>query len=262
MSSRVLVLDDSAMLVELTTRALVSAGFEAAGAMDLADLDRQLNASSFDLILVDVKMPEIFGDDVVDFLRNQRRVRSKLILYSDLPERELSEKAAACGADGYICKANGIEFSMAAVRRYLGAAQGKPAPGRPTDSDRKLDETKRKRRILVVDRSEVTAQLLERELSPKGFEVTQADSVDEATKIILKKKTRPYLVLLDVRMPNAGVEQLCRFIKGNDLFSGIKVLLCSEEDEEELPRICRKTGADGYLPKNAALSQLLARELA
>ncbi len=122
MSSRVLVVDDSALLVELTTQALISAGFDTAGAMDLAELDRQLKASSFDLILVDVKMPEAFGDDVVDFLRNQRKVRSKLVLYSDLPERELAEKTAACSADGYICKSHGIDSLIAEVRRHTECA--------------------------------------------------------------------------------------------------------------------------------------------
>ncbi len=258
MSSRVLVIDDSAMLVELTTRSLISAGFEAAGAVDLAGLDRQLATSSFDLILVDVKMPEVFGDDVVDFLRSQRKLRAKLVLYSHLPERELSAKAASCGADGYICKADGIEAAIAAVRRFLGDG----LQGAPAEKARRAGDRTRKRRILVVDDSQLTAQLLERELSSKGFEVTTADSADKATKIILKKQTRPDLVLLDVRMPNVNGEQFCRFIKSNTLFAGIKVLLCSVENVEELQRICREAGADGYLPKNAVLGQVLARELA
>jgi|SRR5712692_4156745 len=266
MSSRVLVIDDSAMLVELTTGSLISAGFEAAGVTDLAGLDRQLATSSFDLILVDVKMPEVFGDDVVDFLRNQRKLRAKLILYSHLPEPELSEKAASCGANGYICKADGIEAAIAAVRRFLGdGPHGAPATPRPRSgqaASRGAGDQPRKRRILVVDDSELTAQLLERELSSKGFEVTTADSADKATKIILKKQTRPDLVLLDVRMPNVNGEQFCRFIKSNTLFAGIKVLLCSVENVEELQRICREAGADGYLPKNAVLGQVLARELA
>jgi len=259
MSSRVLVVDDSTMLVELATRSLIAAGFRAAGATDLAGLDRQLSSGSFDLILVDVNMPEMFGDDVVDFLRSQRQVRAKLILYSQLSERELSEKAASCGADGYICKAGGIESAVSAVRRFLADPQKGSAPSGPESGPG--HEPGRKRRILVVDDSALTAQLLERELSAKGFEVTTAENVDKATKIILKKQTRPDLILLDVRMPNVDGEQFCRFIKRNSLFAGIKVLLCSGENEQELQRICREAGADGYLPKNAVLGQLLAREL-
>jgi len=259
MSSRVLVLDDSPVLLELTTKALLSLGIEAVGALDLAELDRRLSATSFDVILVDVKMPEVFGDDVLDFLRSQRRVQSKLVLYSDLPEPELAEKARSCAADGYICKANGLEHAVADVLRLLeGGDATSSSQGR---ANRAPDVAAKKRRVLVVDDSELTAQWLERELCSKGFEVSTADSADEATKIILRKQTRPDLVLLDVKMPNVNGEQLCRFIKSNSLFAGIKVLLCSGEGTEELKRICREAGADGYVAKDAVLGQLLAREL-
>ncbi|MGZ3458507.1 MAG: response regulator, partial [Archangium sp.] len=119
----------------------------------------------------------------------------------------------------------------------------------------------RKPRILIVDDSEMTARIIEADLVTKGFEVHIADSADKATKIILKKQTRPDLVLLDVRMPNVNGEQFCRFIKSNSLFKGIKVLLCSGENIEELQRICREAGADGYVPKDAVLGHLVAKEL-
>jgi CheY-like chemotaxis protein len=118
----------------------------------------------------------------------------------------------------------------------------------------------RKPRILIVDDSEMTARIIEADLVTKGFEVHIADSADKATKIILKKQTRPDLVLLDVRMPNVNGEQFCRFIKSNSLFKGIKVLLCSGENVEELQRICREAGADGYVPKDAVLGNLVAKE--
>src|ERR1700754_2914719 len=107
----------------------------------------------------------------------------------------------------------------------------------------------------------MTAQIIAADLLTKGFEVHVADTADKATKIILKKQTRPDLVLLDVRMPNVNGEQFCRFIKSNSLFRGIKVLLCSGENVEELQRICREAGADGYLPKDSVLTKVLAKEL-
>jgi DNA-binding response OmpR family regulator len=252
-------LDDSPVLVELTTRSLAAAGIEASGALDLEELDRQLAAADFNLILVDVKMPEVFGDDVLDFLRTQRKVQSKLVLYSDLPEPDLAEKARACAADGYICKANGLENAVADVLRMLQGDKASSASVRTAESAPQL--SRRKRRVLVVDDSELTGQWLERELSGKGFEVSTADSADKATKIILRKQTRPDLVLLDVKMPNVDGEQFCRFIKSNSLFAGIKVLLCSGEGVEELKRICREAGADGYVAKDAVLGRRLAREL-
>ncbi len=242
MAARVLVIDDSPMTVDLLKGALANAGIEADAASDLAALDAKLNAQSYELVLVDVNMPEMYGDDVVEFLRATRQIKSTLLLYSDLSEGELERKAIASGADGFITKAAGLE---AAVERVAQALQTSHRP----------------RRVLVVDDSEATAKLLEAELSARGFEVQTADSADKATKIILKKKTRPDLVLLDVKMPNVNGEQFCRFIKSNALFAGIKVLLCSGENETELQRICREAGADGYVQKDALIAKVILDEL-
>jgi|GEM_PF-860419 len=256
MSSRVLVLDDSQVLVELTTKSLFAAGVEAKGALDLSELDRALAEHAFDLILVDVKMPEAFGDDVLDFLRVQRKVRSKLVLYSDLPENELAEKARSCAADGYICKARGLESAVADVVRMLGAS----APS----AQSALRPTKRhgeKQRILVVDDGGARARRLEQKLSSASFEVAEADSTDRATKLILRKRARPDLVVIDVKAAGVNAEELCRFIKGNPLFAEIKVILCSKEGADELKLICQELGADGYVAQEAMLEQRVADEL-
>ena len=274
--SRVLVIDDSPMLVELSLRALTAAGYQAGGATNLADLERQLTEGPIALVLMDVNMPEMFGDDVVEYLRSQKKVSAKLVLYSDIPEQELATKARTSGADGYILKGNGLENMLSEVMKLIGppalpavapaappveAPSPAPAAPRAAFPARPPAPGKRKPRFLIVDDSEMTARIIEADLAAKGFEVHVADTADKATKIILKKQTRPDLVLLDVRMPNVNGEQFCRFIKSNSLFRGIKVLLCSGENVEELQRICREAGADGYLPKDAVMSSLVAKEL-
>lgn len=270
--SRVLVFDDSPMLLELTVRALSSAGYEASGAVDLASLDQKLTEPPFDLILMDVNMPEMFGDDVVEYLRTQKKVQAKLVLYSDIAESELAAKARNSGADGYILKGAGLEAVVAGIGDLLGpgkAPRSSPAPAAaPSPALSKAagplggaPAGAKKPRILIVDDSEMTAKIIEADLVAKGFEVHTADTADKATKIILKKQTRPDLVLLDVRMPQVNGEQFCRFIKSNSLFKGIKVLLCSGENVEELQRICREAGADGYVAKDAILSKVVAGEL-
>jgi DNA-binding response OmpR family regulator len=242
MASRVLVIDDSPMTVDLLTGALANAGIEADSAQDLAALDTRLNGQSYELVLVDVNMPEMYGDDVVEFLRVQRGIKATLWLYSDLPEDELKQKTSASGADGYLTKSSGLESAVERINEHLAKSH-------------------RPRRVLVVDDSEAVGKLLQAELSARGFEVSTCDSADKATKIILKKKTRPDLVLLDVKMPNVNGEQFCRFIKSNALFAGIKVLLCSGENEAELQRICREAGADGYVQKDALIAKVILDEL-
>jgi CheY-like chemotaxis protein len=239
MAARVLVIDDSPMTVQLISEALTAAGIGVDAATDLASLDARLDANRYEVVLVDVNMPEMYGDDVVEFLRVQRKLSAKLYLYSDLPEQELIEKTKNSGADGYVAKSQGLEAAVETIRDALDGTQVV------------------KHRVLVVDDSEPTVRLLKAELEAKGHEVMTANGADAATKIILKKKTRPDLVLLDVNMPGINGEELCRFIKTNSLFAGIQVVFCSAAEEAELQRLVKSCGADGYVRKD----QLIAKEI-
>lgn len=244
MAPRVLVIDDSPMTVQLISGALTQAGLQVENASDLAALDQRLDAGSFDLVLVDVNMPEMYGDDVVEFLRVQRKVTAKLLLYSDISEAELAEKAKAAGADGYITKSSGLEGAVEAILGVLAESAPKPAATKV-------------QKVLVVDDSDAVTRLLQAELVAKGHAVQTATSADAATKIILNKKTRPDVVLLDIQMPGVNGEEFCRFIKTNSLFKGIQVILCSGQEEAELQRVMKSAGADGYIRKDS----LIAKEL-
>lgn len=264
MAAKVLVIDDSPTTVDLIVGALASAGIEADSASNLARLNELVDQASYEVVLVDVNMPEMYGDDVLEFLREARKVKSVLLLYSDLPEDELEEKAKNSRADGFILKSDGVEAAVQKVRALLSSAApaagaapaAQPAPQAPGAA-----AAPRPRRVLVVDDSEATAKLLEAELKAKGFEVSTARSAEEGTRLILNKKTRPELVLLDVRMPGVDGESFCRFIKKNSLFAGIKVLLCSALEEEQLAAAARAAGADGYIRKDSVIAREILQQL-
>lgn len=247
MSSRVLVIDDSKVTTELLVKALGAAGVAADEAHDLQALDERLSQSRYDLVLVDVNMPEMYGDDVVEFLRVQRKLQSKLLLYSDVDEGQLLQKVKASGADGYISKGKGLEATVASVIEQL-------APAKPAAAAAK-------KKILVVDDSEPTVRLLEAELTAKGFEVRTASSAEAATKIVVNKKTRPDLVLLDLNMPNIDGRDFCRFIKRNSLYAGIRVVLCSGASVEELRQVQREVQADGFVTKDSLIARSILKEL-
>jgi DNA-binding response OmpR family regulator len=225
MAKRILVIDDSPMTVELISQALTSAGFAVASAKDLSELDDRLAERPFDLVLVDVNMPEMYGDDVVEFLRVQRQVKSKLVLYSDIAEAELERKAAASGADGYIVKAAGLEAAVESIRALVDSGEAHSC------------------RVLVVEPESTLSQRLERGLTGQGYELLTAHDVGEATRLLLKKATRPDAVVVDTAAFQLDSAELCRTIKGNSVFSGIRVVLVAPVGTR-LPEAGGPGGAD------------------
>jgi len=120
--ARVLVVDDSALFLEMALAALRAVGLEAVGARDLAELENRLDAPPYDLILMDLQMPEAFGDDVADVLRHVRGVPTPIYLISHLPEEELARRAAEARVEGFISKLQGMDALVAKVRRVLNRA--------------------------------------------------------------------------------------------------------------------------------------------
>ncbi|MBX7113026.1 MAG: response regulator [Myxococcaceae bacterium] len=241
MAFRVLIIDDSLLAVELLKGALASAGIDCDVATQLAELDLALTRAEYDVMLVDVNMPEMYGDDVVEFLRRQRGIKARLLLYSDISESELAAKAKASGADGYIIKSSGLEATVAAIRQRL--------------------VTPRARKVLVVESSGALCQMLTGHLGARGYELAWANGGDEATKVILKKKTRPDVVLLDLDTPGLAAKDLCDFLKGNALFGGIPLFVISSASASEVATLAASLGADGALERTADVPTVLLARL-
>jgi DNA-binding response OmpR family regulator len=116
---RVLVFDDSALTLQMVQDALEGAGFEVATAIDLDSFEARRSELQPDLILVDVQMPEAFGDDVAATLRGARGVRVPILLVSNLEPGELAERAQGASADGWISKRQGVQELVRRVQELL-----------------------------------------------------------------------------------------------------------------------------------------------
>jgi DNA-binding response OmpR family regulator len=118
----ILVFDDSPFALALTRAALESAGFTVAIAADLSSFERQRVAFDPDLILVDVQMPEAFGDDVASTLRGWHGVQVPILLVSSLDQSELAGRAQRAQASGYVCKGAGMSELVRRCRELLEVA--------------------------------------------------------------------------------------------------------------------------------------------
>jgi CheY-like chemotaxis protein len=119
MSKRILIVDDSPLILAASKHALAQAGYDVETRTGVEDLGAK-GFQGFDLILMDVQMPELFGDDVASVLRLDRELRTPIYLFSTLPDHELAERAVEARVDGYITKGKGAEHLVAEVQRILG----------------------------------------------------------------------------------------------------------------------------------------------
>ena len=124
---RILLMDDSEIFLEVARRALEQAGYEVIVANDLESFQQARQQKPADLVLMDVQMPEAFGDDIAMTLRFAHDVDTPIYLLSSLNDQELAERANEAQIDGYISKNIGMDRIVEQVRRILDPAELPPA---------------------------------------------------------------------------------------------------------------------------------------
>jgi DNA-binding transcriptional MerR regulator len=106
--------------------------------------------------------------------------------------------------------------------------------------------------ILVAERDEYSAKLIEFRLGREGFAVAAALDVDEARRQF--ELTRPDLVILEFLLGGGEGEVLCRWLKGRGA-GRVLVVVVSELDASER---ALAAGADAFLRKPVGSLQLLS----
>ncbi len=102
---KVLVIDDSSAARKIVSLTLEDAGYEVIAKKQAVLVTSTILREKPDIVLLDVNMPAIQGDKLVEIIRGQPAGDGTiLLLYSVKPAGELGVLARRCGADGFIQK--------------------------------------------------------------------------------------------------------------------------------------------------------------
>jgi adenylate cyclase len=115
---RILVVDDNASNRDLLRRRLVHEGHDVAVAGSGLEALALLEKNSFDLILLDLLMPDMNGVEVLERLKSDERWRSTpVIMISGLKETDAVIRCIEAGADDYLPK----PFNLVLLRARINA---------------------------------------------------------------------------------------------------------------------------------------------
>jgi CheY-like chemotaxis protein len=107
---RILLLDDSAITLEMEKAVLEDRGYKVAVASTLLEFQAQLDQFQPEVILTDLMMPDISGKDIVRVLKQDFHTEKiPIILFSSKTDEELEPIAEQAGADGFLSKSHGID---------------------------------------------------------------------------------------------------------------------------------------------------------
>ncbi|MBI5507228.1 MAG: response regulator transcription factor [Deltaproteobacteria bacterium] len=113
-------------------------------------------------------------------------------------------------------------------------------------------------RVMVIDDSLIVLKSVRTLLEASGFEVfTRSEAIGSGAEIV---RERPDVVLVDVNMPLIEGPELVASLRRHPRLANTRVLLHSTRPEDELARLAKECGADGFVRKTAA-AEVLPRRL-
>ena len=109
MIKTILCVEDDRFIGEMYVRSLQKAGYNVTWVVDGNDGLVAARNQNFDLIILDLMLPEQRGDQILDALRNNNVdlvPNSKILIMTNFEQDEASRKSVMSRVDGYLIKAD------------------------------------------------------------------------------------------------------------------------------------------------------------
>ena len=249
---RVLIADDNetnrSLLLEVLKNWKMNATAVASGEAALLELDRAARAGeTYELALLDVRMPGIDGFELADALkRHPEHECPTIMMLTSEGQRGDAARCRELGVASYLMKPVSQSELLDAIMTGLGAPMKQNAP---LITRHFLRETRRKLHLLLAEDNAINQVLAVRLLEKLGHHVTIANNGAEAVQ---RWQTGSFdAILMDIDMPVMNGHEATRQIREQEKASGQHILIVAmtahamagaRED-------CLQHGMDDYVAK-------------
>jgi len=247
--SKILFVEDDPFIAEIYKKKFEASGLDAVNVGTGKAVLRAVKEDPYDLVLLDLVIPEMSGKEVLKELRNNPEYdrNLKIVVFSNLSSAEDREECLSLGANGFISK---TEFTPSEVveeiRRFLrqfaeqerNDSQGKEgAPMGDGDADPS------RKRILFIEDEDVFVEMFGRRLRDEGYEVTA--KTDGVSGLAAALAGGFDMLITDVMLPGVGGHEIISRLRQAEHGKDLPIILLSASvDEEQLGDIAEKVPVD------------------
>ncbi len=260
----ILVVDDSQANRFIAAKFLADRNCQVTQAENGVQALSILSRKTFDLILMDIEMPLMKGDEAARRIREGKLTGKTpvstvdcrgvpIVGVSALSGGELRERTIGAGMDGFIPKPVTKESIESVLEKYFFSER------EPVDySDNFVPEGVK---ILVVDDNLTSRKYMSAILERMGADVSQAENGEDAIQCI--EQTDYDIVFLDMEMPVLNGVDTARKIREGSCFSRFRkfreipiVALTGNTDAKDIA-LTRRSGMNAHLGKPVSREELV-----
>jgi DNA-binding response OmpR family regulator len=258
--SKIMLVEDDPMIAEIYIRKFESAGFDVTNAVTGKEVLKYAAAGKFDLILLDMVLPEMSGIDVLKALRSGEYDKDlKIIMLSNLSKAEHEAETKKNGANDFIGKTeyNPTELVVEVQRRLNEYDEQDKNKKRLSGDVSDINLVGKK--ILFIEDEGIFLEMFGKKLENEGYLVEYAKNGAWGSKLAAENDYD--LIITDMVMPAMGGEEIIRRIKLDETKKDIPIIVLSASLLEDDIQPVRDLGISEFYEKTRLVPSDLARRI-
>ncbi|WP_418641128.1 response regulator [Sulfurimonas sp. ST-27] len=225
----ILIVEDSEMFNKAISSELSkNKNFKSKQAYTLNDAQNLLQEDHFDFIILDLNLPDAFGEELVDAIKQISQ--AKLIILTAEVDVQIRETLFKKGILDYLVKDKTFSYSLKSIAKIIENV-----------------ELNKKDTILVIDDSKFMCKQLETLLHVKNYNVLTALNAKEGLEILYSNSIST--LILDMELPDKHGLELLQELKVTTEYCHLPVIILSASNDPEVVRSALKLGASDFIKK-------------
>ena len=262
---KIIIVEDDPMISEIYKKKFSDSDFEVFAVMTGEQaLNTARTVEKIDVVITDLIMPKMDGFQVIENLRNgDFDPNIKIIVTSNLSQKEDRDKAIALGANGFIAKSECSPSDLVKeVRRLMGQFQEQQKNELKTSvSIEKTDDKNAdgKKKVLIIEDEEIFIEMFGEKLKQDGFTVESATNGAWGVKEAFRNTYD--LFIIDMVMPAMTGEEMITKLKMEDVTKNIPIIVLSASVENDVIKRVKEMGIEDFFIKTQITPSELSKEV-
>jgi CheY-like chemotaxis protein len=246
---KIMLVEDDPMIAEIYKKKFESSGFETANAVTGKEVLKFAQEGKFDLILLDMVLPEMSGMEVLKELKRSGKYDPNLrvIVFSNLDKSEHENEARENGADGFIGKAQYNPSDLVVEIKRILKEFGEQKKNKDREQGKIKKNAGEKKKVLFIEDEEIFLEMFGKKLEDEGYDVEYAKNGAWGSKMATENQYD--LIVTDMVMPAMGGEEIIRRIKLDEKNKNIPIIVLSASFPEEDIDAIKKLGINDFYEK-------------
>jgi len=225
-----------------------------------ADALAKLNSRNYDCVVLDLRLPDMSGFDLLEHIQAEQRMREVPIIVftgrelSTEEDRQLRRAAKSVIVKGVESPERLLDETALFLHRVV--ADMSPMKQKIVRRLHESDDALRKKRVLVVDDDVRNIFALSSVLERHGMDVLTAGTGQEAIEKVARDRDID-LVLMDIMMPGMDGYDTIRAIRATPESRALPIIALTAKAMKGDREKCLEAGASDYLAKPVVTDQLL-----